>query len=124
MARIGCDWPDFSGVTDWNNGLDWIDWMEDVHCNIALGAWYYYYNATGNGNPPCYIHGYCTGSCAAAGNLVIGLLSHLNGPDDPYTNRDNYIDDIKSWFDNMIIPSPSPHPFDVTLTPAPELYCE
>ena len=128
LERIGCKWPDFNGA-DWaQDGIKWVEWMQDVRCNIAIGAWYYFYNATGNGDPPCYAYQYCQGK-GVAGNLVIGMLSHLRGPagahfdpEDPYPAT--YVSLIKEWFDEMITPVSDPHPFIVVLAPNPEQYCE
>jgi hypothetical protein len=126
IERVGCEWPDFSNV-DWDDGYAWRDWMQDVHCNVGIAAWYYFFSATGNGNPPCYIENYCQGMGTPA-NLVIGMNSYLMGPaaaafdpDNPYPNT--YVQWIKDWFDDMITPVPEPHPFLRELQPNPPQYC-
>ncbi len=128
LERIGCEWPDFSGV-DWSNdGIEWVEWLQGVRCNIALGAWYYFINATGNGDPPCYAYQYCQGQGTGA-NLVVGMLSHLRGPaganydpNDPFAGT--YVEWIKDWFDDMISDVPDPHPFIIDLEPNHLQYCE
>jgi hypothetical protein len=120
--------------------------MKDVRCNIALGTWYYYVYATGNGgrtiedgtgspySGACYLYQYCTGACPTAdtprSNLVIGMNSHLDGPEgftydpaDPYASRGGYVDEIKGWFDTMVGTPPEPHPFLRELEPNPSQYC-
>lgn len=110
--------------------------METPACNVALGAWYYYVNATGNGDPKSatYIDGYCAGGGTAA-DIVTGLRSHLDGPSggrgivdlptlassDPGAYA--YVSAIKGWFDGMLGPSTGTHPFFLTLAPAPRQYC-
>ena len=48
-----------------------------------LATWYYFYNATGNGGTnPVWISNYCA-SQGVAGNMIIGLLSHLLGGNFP-----------------------------------------
>jgi hypothetical protein len=119
LERIGCAWPDFSGLgdEDWANpGLEHIQWLQDVQCNVGLGAWYYFLMASGNGAPPYYVHNYCAGD-GTPGNLVIGMLDYFGGPgtsagfdeNDPYSHY--YVAPVKEYFDNMIIPTPEPHPF-------------
>ena len=129
--RIGCAWPDFSGLSDsdWENGASsWMEFLQDVRCNIAVGAWYYFYNATGNGDPPIYIHSYCAGDGVPA-NLVVGMLSYVGGPgngtfneSDPYPEP--YVSRIKEYFDAMFAAVPDPHPFVLELQPNPQQYCE
>jgi hypothetical protein len=109
-------------------------------CNIAMGAWYYYVNATGNGDPgkPTYAADYCGGRGTAA-NLVTGLRSHLLGPDGANgVVRDaaafealratdagsyEYVSEIKARFDAMIGPTSGTHPFFEPLVPEPARYC-
>jgi hypothetical protein len=86
MAAIGCTWPaELSSQPDtdtwWatNGGTSYIPFMQQVPCNIGLAAWYYFYNATGNGGQNAlYISDYCAGH-GVAGTMVDGLLSHLMG---------------------------------------------
>jgi hypothetical protein len=113
--------------------------MTTPACNVALGAWYYYVNATGNGNASraTYIDDYCAGGGTAA-NIVTGLRSHLEGPSSAHgvidasglaalANSDpgsyGYVTAIKGWFDGMIGPSAGTHPFFLALTPSPAQYC-
>lgn len=71
-----------SGLSDedWSNPrLEHIQWLQDVQCNVGLGAWYYFLMASGNGTPPYYVHNYCAGE-GTPGNLVIGMLDYFGGP--------------------------------------------
>ena len=130
VKRIGCDWPDFSDLTDddWaTQGNDWLDFLQDVPCNIAVGSWFYFLYATGNGEPTVYSWEYCAGD-GIPSNLIIGMLSYVSGPsngvydeDDPYAST--YTSLIKEYFDNMFEPVPAPHPFERTLSPYPDQYC-
>src|SRR5215831_18239317 len=87
MAAIGCTWPaalttQADTATFWATagGTTYLSFMQDVSCNIGLAAWYYFYNATGNGGANAvYISNYCGGH-GVAGTMVVGLLSHLMGP--------------------------------------------
>jgi len=86
MAAIGCTWPaalttQADTATFWATagGTTYLSFMKDPVCNIALAAWYYFYNATGNGGANAvYISNYCAGT-GVAGTMVTGLLSHLLG---------------------------------------------
>jgi hypothetical protein len=86
ITAIGCSWPaalSAQADTDtwWatNGGMSYVPFMQDVSCNIGLAAWYYFYNATGNGGANAiYISDYCAGR-GTAGTMVDGLLSHLEG---------------------------------------------
>ncbi len=85
MAAIGCTWPsalltETDTTTFWRGqGANYLTFMQDVACNIGLAAWYYFYNATGNGGASAvWISNYCSGQ-GVAGNMVVGLLSHLQG---------------------------------------------
>jgi len=132
LKRIGCQWPDFSGLSDedWSDPtLDEILWIQDVPCNVGLGAWTYFLMASGNGAPPYYVHNYCAGE-GTPGNLVIGMLDYFMGPggstnfdeNDPYSHP--YVAPIKEYFDHMITPSPDPHPFIRTFETNPCQHCE
>ena len=131
MDRIGCAWPDFSGLSDndWETGAsNWMEFLQDVRCNVAVGSWYYFYNATGNGEPPIYIHSYCAGDGVSA-NLVVGMLSYVGGPgngafDESNPYPDPYVSLIKEYFDAMFETVLDPHPFIVQLQPNPSQYCE
>jgi hypothetical protein len=86
IEAVGCAWPaELSSEPDtnawWatNGGMSYVPFMQQVPCNIGLAAWYYFYNATGNGGPNAlYISDYCSGH-GIAGTMVDGLLSHLMG---------------------------------------------
>jgi hypothetical protein len=131
IEQIGCAWPDFSDLDaeDWaTQGPQWFDFLQDVPCNIGVGAWYYFYNATGNGEPAVYAYEYCAGEGVPA-NLVVGMLSYVGGPsngvfdeNDPYPPP--YVSLIKEYFDAMFASVPEPHPFIRELPPDPEQYCE
>lgn len=114
--------------------------MQSVACNVGLGAWYYYENATSNGKPSAatYLAAYCAGQ-GTAGDLVTGLLSHLKGPDggkgviadlsglNALQGSDNgayqYVSQIKSQFDAMVGPLTGTHPFFIKLLPNQTQYC-
>ena len=99
MAAIGCTWPpelqtqaDTTNFWATEGGTTYLSFMQDVACNIASAAWYYFYNATGNGGSSAvWIANYCQGQ-GIAGTMVTGLLSHLEGgsyprpadPNNPY----------------------------------------
>ena len=99
MAAIGCTWPpelqtqaDTTNFWATEGGTTYLSFMQDVACNIASAAWYYFYNATGNGGASAvWIANYCKGQ-GIAGTMVTGLLSHLEGgsyprpadPNNPY----------------------------------------
>jgi hypothetical protein len=86
IAAIGCSWPSelatqADDATFWatQGGTTYLGFMQQVPCNIGLAAWYYLYNATGNGGPSAtWISQYCS-SQGTAGTMVVGLLSHLMG---------------------------------------------
>jgi hypothetical protein len=86
IAAIGCSWPSAltsqaDTATFWatQGGTTYLSFMQDVSCNIGLAAWYYFYNATGNGGSSAvWISNYCAGQ-GVAGTMVVGLLSHLLG---------------------------------------------
>jgi hypothetical protein len=114
--------------------------MQNRACNVALGAWYYYLNATANGKPsaPTLLSAYCSGQ-GTSGNLVTGLLSHLKGPQSgkgvvadmngvkALQSTDStayqYVTTIKTWFDAMIGPVSGTHPFFIKLAPNSTQYC-
>jgi hypothetical protein len=128
-------------------GTTYLSFMQDVACNIGSAAWYYFYNATGNGGASAvWISNYCTGQ-GIAGTMVTGLLSHLEGgsyprPADPNnaypwgieccscgnpsgctctgcTGRFAALMEIGTPNSR-----PSPDPFLETLTPEPTKYCK
>ncbi len=101
--------------------------MQTPGCNIALATWYYMENATGNGGQtPVYTYQYCKGQ-GIAGDMVIGLLSHLEGPGFPRPPdaSNSYVTGIKSRFVSLVGGTlPSPDPFGVTLVPEVSKYCK
>ena len=134
MAAIGCAWPkELPGHANdavfWATagGTTYTSWMQTPGCNIALGTWYYFENATGNGGQtPIYTYQYCQGQ-GIAGDMVIGLLSHLEGPGFPRPPdaTNSYVTGIKSRFVSLIGGTlPSPDPFGVTLVPEVSKYCK
>ncbi len=114
--------------------------MKQVECNVGLGTWYYYLNATANGNPAAvtYLQSYCAGG-GTAGNLVTGLLSHYAGPSGgkgfianmagvnalqaSNNGAYQYITLTKTLFDAMIGPVAGTHPFFIKLVPSSAQYC-
>lgn len=133
ITAIGCAWPAAltslaSGDATWftlGGTATYVTFMEDPACNVPLAAWYYFMNATGNGGPnPVYASNYCGGQ-GIAGDVVIGLLSHLLGPAFPRppdaTNA--YPVGIKYRFMNLLGGLPSPDPFTVTLSPMVPQFC-
>jgi hypothetical protein len=125
IERIGCDWPT---INSGDGYAQHAAMMTDVTCNIALGAWYYFVYATGNGGSSVvYLYQYCQGQGVAA-NLVIGMLSHLRGPSGAVGGgSDPYVDQIREWFDECLrvnnIQVSGTHPFELTLQPEPDKYC-
>ena len=115
--------------------------MTDVACNVAMGAWYYYENATGNGRASkvTYTDEYCAGG-GTAGNLVTGLMSHLLGDENgkgviandmqlaALKSQGNgafeYVSEIKTNWDSMVGPVSGTHPFYMLLPPSPKTYCK
>jgi hypothetical protein len=86
MTSIGCSWPaalssQADNATFWATagGTTYLAFQQDVACNVGLATWYYFYNATGNGGSSAvWISDYCAGR-GIAGNMVVGLISHLMG---------------------------------------------
>jgi len=135
MAAVGCAFPDFSAhangdMTFWrgSGGMQpYLSFMQSIPCNVALGAWYYFMNATGNGGSSAvYAAQYCAGM-GVAGDVVIGLLSHLLGPAGahPPDPSNSYVTGIKQLFTTFIGGTlPSPDPFTVALSPMVSQYCK
>lgn len=114
--------------------------MKQIECNVGLGSWYYFVNATANGNPTkeTYLQPYCAGG-GTAGNVVTGLFSHYAGPSggkgfisnmagiNALQSSNNgayqYISLIKGMFDVMIGPVAGTHPFFIKLSPNAPQYC-
>jgi hypothetical protein len=137
ITAIGCSWPaalqslasSDSGWSTLGATQTYLTFMEDTACNIPLAAWYYFYNATGNGGPTTasvvYIAQYCQGQGIAA-DVLIGLLSHNHGPAGfprPANPNDPYPAGIKYRFTNILGALPTPDPFTVTLSPSVTQYC-
>ncbi len=134
IAAIGCDWPaGLAGQADkpsfWTTSggtVANLTFMEDPACNIPLAAWYVLMNATGNGGANAvYAADYCAGK-GIAGNVVDGLLSHLDGPSypRPADASNAYPAGIKTRFVKLLGGLPSPDPFGVTLSPSVSQYCK
>ncbi len=151
LSCVGCTFP-AAFATHKNESGDSAFWavsgpqqnlamMKDVACNVALGSWYYYYNATSNGkaSAPTYLSAYCGGG-GTTGNLITGLLSHLQGPEsgkgvignpaqlNALQGSNNgayqYVTQIKSQFDAMVGTISGNHPFFVPLVPNKSQYCQ
>jgi hypothetical protein len=133
IAAIGCSWP--AGLTSQADVTTFwrtqggtvanLTFMEDPACNIPLAAWYVFMNATGNGGANAvYAADYCAGK-GIAGNVVDGLLSHLDGPayPRPADPTNAYPAGIKVRFAKLLGGLPSPDPFGVTLSPSVSQYC-
>jgi hypothetical protein len=156
IAAIGCTWPsalasqadtpDFWATQ--GGTATYLTFMEDAACNIGLASWYYFYNATANGGSNAvYIAQYCAGN-GVAGNMVDGLLSHLEGGS--YSPRPGDETNAYPWGIECCAcgnPSgctctgctgrfaafmgigtgaarPSPDPFQEVLAPEPAKYCK
>jgi hypothetical protein len=133
ITAIGCAWP--AGLTSqsdtttfWRTQggtVESLTFMEDPACNVPLAAWYVFMNATGNGGSSAvYAAQYCAGQ-GVAGNVVDGLLSHLDGPayPRPADATNAYPSGIKTRFTKLLGGLPSPDPFGVSLSPAVTQYC-
>jgi hypothetical protein len=134
IAAIGCHWPaglatQADVTTFWRTSggtASNLAFMEDPACNIPLAAWYVFLDATGNGGAkPVYAADYCAGK-GIAGNVVDGLLSHLDGPGYPRPADPNsaYPAGIKTRFVKLLGGLPNPDPFGVTLSPSVSQYCK
>ena len=147
LACVGCTFPaGFAAhATESGDSAFWavsgptqnLATMRDVACNVGLGAWYYYLNATANGKPSAatYLSAYCGGQ-GTKGNLVTGLRSHLEGPDggkgvltsmSALQSADSggyqYVAAIKTPFDSMVGAVSGTHPFFIPLLPNASQYC-
>jgi len=122
LTRIGCN---FGTVTTSDTYATKSAMMLDVNCNIAIGAWYYFIFATGNGGSNVvWVDQYCMGG-GVAGNLHIGMASFLMGGDAAHSSlsgADYYYNEIKSWFDPCVSYSGT-HPFELPLQPDMGKYC-
>jgi hypothetical protein len=133
MAAIGCTWPS-ELETGTHDAIFWgtqggttayLNFMKDPSCNIGLAGFYYFTNATGNGGPNAtYTDAYCKGN-GIAGTMIIGLLSHLEGPGfaRPADPTNAYVTGIKTRFAALLGGLPSPDPFTESLMPEPSRYC-
>jgi hypothetical protein len=122
MARVGCD---FGTVTSADSYATKSDVMLDVHCNVALGAWYYFIFGSGNGGSDVvWVYQYCQGN-GVPGNLHIGMACHLMGAEAAHSSlsgADSYYNEIQSWFDPCLSYSGT-HPFELTIEPDTGKYC-
>jgi hypothetical protein len=122
MARIGCD---FGTVTSSDSYATKSAMMLDVHCNVALGTWYYFIFGSGNGGQSVvWVDQYCRGS-GVAGSLHIGMACHLMGAEAAHSSlsgADSYYNNIKSWFDPCVSYSGT-HPFELGIEPDVDKYC-
>lgn len=151
LACIGCELPKelVDRKDESNDSAFWavtgptkhMSVMTKRACNVALGAWYYYVNATGNGNPSKteYPFQYCGNVAPTAATLVTGLRSHLMGSDvgrgaittqagvNALQNTDatsyDYVTQIKQRFDGALGALGGTHPFFVVLQPEKTKYC-
>jgi hypothetical protein len=134
LPAIGCNWPaalpshaDDAVFWATAGGTTYLGWMQDPACNIVLATWYYFINATGNGGQnPVYAYQYCQGQ-GITGDLVIGLLSHLEGPGfaRPPDASNSYVTGIKARFVSLIGGTlPNPDPFTEPLAPETSKYCQ
>lgn len=137
VAYIGCDFPELgheneSGDSDFwavTGPTQYMSLMTDVACNVALGSWYYYLYATGNGveGQPIYAYDYCELDRGTPATLTVGLLSHLNGPSGAYrtdAGSNDYLTNIRATFTACMGGTlPSPDPFTISLQPNPGQYC-
>ena len=154
MAAIGCNWPpelqtQADTGTFWATagGTTYLSFMQDVACNIGSAAWYYFYNATGNGGTSAvWIANYCKGQ-GIAGTMVTGLLSHLEGgnyprPADPNNTYPWGIECCSCGSPSgctctgctgrfaafmgigTTAARPTPDPFQEVLSPEPTKYCK
>lgn len=147
LAFVGCTFPASvtSHASEAGDSSFWAvtgpsanrSLVESVSCNVGIGAWYVYMNATGNGKSTgtTYLSNYCAGQGTKA-NLVTGLSSFLEGPTAAYgalgsmsqvQSSDGgsyaYINAIKTSFDAMIGPVGGTHPFFLPLVPTTSSYC-
>ncbi len=151
LACIGCEMPTelVDRKDESNDSPFWAVTGPTKHmavmtkraCNVAFGAWYYYVNATGNGNASktTYPFQYCGNVAPTPATLVTGLRSHLRGSDggrgaittmagvNALQNTDGasyeYVTEIKQRFDGALGALNGTHPFFVVLQPEKPKYC-
>jgi hypothetical protein len=133
MTAIGCNWPPelltlagSSAIWSTGGGTTYLSFLQDPACNIGMATWFYFSNATSNGGATVvWTQGMCAGN-GIAGNMIDGLLSHLQGgnytrPADP---NNSYVTGIKARFTLLLGGLPSPDPFTQVLQPEPTNYCK
>jgi hypothetical protein len=123
LTRIGCN---FGTVTSSDSYATKGSMMAEPACNVAIGAWYYFIFASGNGGSSVvWVPEYCSGG-GVAGNLHIGIASFLMGGDAAHqslSGADFYYNEIKGWFDPCVTYSGT-HPFELTIPPERKKYCK
>jgi hypothetical protein len=123
VTRIGCNFGTFSSSDSYATKGSV---MLDINCNIAIGAWYYFIFASGNGGSSVvWVDQYCMGM-GVAGNLHIGMASYLMGGIAAHTSlsgADFYVNEIKGWFDQCVTYSGTTHPFELPIQPDVTKYC-
>jgi hypothetical protein len=149
LACVGCPLPSSVVTHDPNDQVYWavtgptanMSVMENIACNVGMGAWYYYENASGNGRASkvTYTTEYCAGGGTAA-NIITGLMSHLEGDEagrgviandaqlaalkTSNNGAWQYVTTIKGNVDKMIGPVSGTHPFFLLQDPNPPAYCK
>ncbi len=122
LTSIGCN---FGTVTSSDSYATQSAMMLDVNCNIAIGAWYYFIFASGNGgSTSVWVDQYCAGG-GIAGTLHIGMACFLMGADAAHSSlsgADYYYNEIKGWFDPCVTYTGT-HPFELPIQPDTSQYC-
>lgn len=122
LTRIGCS---FGTVTSSDSYATQSAMMLDVNCNIAIGAWYYFIFASGNGgSTSVWVDQYCAGG-GIAGTLHIGMACFLMGADAAHSSLSGaayYYNEIKGWFDPCVTYTGT-HPFELPIQPDTSQYC-
>ena len=122
LTRAGCN---FGTVTSSDSYATKGTMMLDVNCNVAIGAWYYFIFASGNGGSTVvWVDQYCMGG-GVAGNLHIGMASFLMGGDAAHSSlygADYYYNEINGWFDPCVTYT-GMHPFELAIQPDTSKYC-
>ncbi len=150
LACIGCPLPASVLAAASNDQVYWavtgptanMSVMTNVACNVGMGAWYYYENATGNGRASkvTYTNEYCAGGGTGA-DIITGLMSHLLGDEGgkgvqvandaqllalktSNAGAYGYVNTIKGNVDKMLGPVSGTHPFYMLMAPNPPAYCK
>jgi len=122
LTRIGCN---IGTVTSGDSYATKGAMMVDVNCNVAIGAWYYFIFASGNGGSSVvWVEKYCRGG-GVAGNLHIGMASFLMGGDAAHSSLSGanyYYNELKGWFEPCVTHSGT-HPFELPIQPDTAKYC-